>query len=101
MRMRRLKYVVFAQNPQLTALPTGFGALESLVAASFYMCALESIPVELIRKAVDTPDFSLNVAANNLPRTYLIDICERWPTFRTRLTHVMVDDQPSSRSRRR
>lgn len=91
MRMRRLKYVVFSHNPQLKTLPSGLGALDALEAASFYMCALESIPVQLIRKAVDTNDFSLNVAANNFPRTYLIDICERWPTFRTRLTHVMVE----------
>lgn len=90
-RLKELRYLVFAHNPTLGVLPREVAELPNVYAVSFYMCCLEEIPIELVQKAIQMRDFSLNVAANNFPRRYLMRICDAYPAFKRKLTHVMVD----------
>lgn len=90
-RLKQLRYLSFGQNPRLGVFPTEVAAMPNVKAVSFYMCSLKSIPLEIVSKALQTRDFSLNVAANDFPRLYLMGICEQFPAFKRKLTHVMVE----------
>ena len=85
-----LQYLSFAQNPRLRAIPPHVADMPTVKALSFFMCALTHIPQRVVDKAVATADFSLNVSGNCFPRRYLITICDRFPAFKSKLTHVMV-----------
>lgn len=88
--LKQLRHLVVSLNP-IEVVPIDVCQLAQLRTLSCYACMLTELPDQLIEFVVARDEFLLNVSANRFERLYLMKLCERWPRFKRRLTHVMYE----------